>query len=237
MLILYFFDITDAINKKILTQKTLLNERCIPPKKRYTAHFKEEQTSFQDQESSHCFINLNSNNVQQKLNNLVDFEDFHEDLDVFQIVQATKTFLTENKINTKKFSEKVLYTNHLVFKILIDFPHEWITLNSIFKMYYLKLFRFLNDQNKVFSFVKHSDNILDNRDNNIEYTDNMIMYDISQTVLNYEPKILTNWVIEKLSENGLNKRILCDAVLGTPLNRFNVFFRVNHLTCTIYTNN
>jgi hypothetical protein len=139
-------------------------------------------------------------------------------LDPVSIAIEVKNFLKENKIKEQFFYQKILRTSYLTFKNLVDLPQPWTKLNLSFKLYYKRAYIFLNDPNEKRSVLNRNQSF-----NSIATNDNFIHYDISQIeIKNLIAKTIQN-VIQKLKENGLNRKILCDAVLGIPLNTLSFF--------------
>ena len=139
-------------------------------------------------------------------------------LDPVSIAIEVNRFLNENKIKEQFFYQKILRTSYWTFKNLIDLPQQWIKLNLSFKLYYKRAYIFLNDPNEKKSVINRNQNF-----NSSTTIDNFIHYDISQVeIKNGIAKTIQN-VIQKLKENGLNRKILCDAVLGIPLNTLSFF--------------
>ena len=156
----------------------------------------------------------------QKHKNIVD-----ENLNTHKVSNDLKCFLNENNIQPKHFYQKILRTSLLSFKNLVDDPHEWSTLNSTFKMYFKRAFIFLNDPIEQKSLISHSRADDSNANDIINEKSNFIFYDISQIIIDDSEdtiKIIDS-VIKKLNEFGLNRKILCDAVLGIPLNTLSFF--------------
>jgi hypothetical protein len=150
-----------------------------------------------------------------------------DNLNTFSISKSIKIYLQQNQINETLFYQKILRTSFLSYKNLVDFPQEWSTLNSSFKLYFKRAYIFLNDTIEQKSLLSQEQS---NNSNTIEpdETDeryNFILYDISQILIKdgYEAMNIIESVIKKLNENGLNRKILCDAVLGIPLNTLSFF--------------
>ena len=138
-----------------------------------------------------------------------------KNLDPIEISASIKSFMIDNKIKERKFCEKILHTSYLTYKNLIDSPQKWSTLNSRFKLYYKRLFLFLNDKICQKTFLEQIH--IPSSDYEINET-NFIHYDISQIELKNRSDYIIENAIKKLNENRLNRKILCDAVLGIPPN-------------------
>lgn len=161
-------------------------------------------------------FSINSKYLDTIMNMNEDVSSDH--LNTVSIAEDVKKFLKENKIKEQYFYQKVLRTSYLTFKNLVDLPQQWQKLNLSFKLYYKRAFIFLNDSNEKKAIISRSQAC-----NSNAAIDNFIHYDISQVeIKNGIPKIIQN-VIQKLKENGLNRKILCDAVLGIPLNTLSFF--------------
>ena len=139
-----------------------------------------------------------------------------KNLDPVEISTSIKSFIVDNKVEERKFCDKVLQTSYLSYKNLIDSPQKWPILNSRFKLYYKRLFLFLNDKRWQKSFLDQAHNY--NDDNEMIENNNFIHYDISQLELKISSRGIIESAIKKLNENKLNRKILCDAVLGIPPN-------------------
>jgi hypothetical protein len=140
------------------------------------------------------------------------------------LMENVSTFLSDNKIKKFYFCQKVLHTSFLSFKNLIDFPHDWSSLNSIFKLYYKRLHMFMCDSKEQKGFLNnyHSSKKVDD-DEEVE-NDNFIHYDISQIeIKDYSVSEIIDSLVKKLNANNLNRKVLCDAILGIPLNTLSFF--------------
>ena len=151
-----------------------------------------------------------------------------DNLDSVLIASSIIKFLNENKIEETHFYQKVLRTSYLSFKNIVECPQEWHTLNDSFKLYFKRAHMFLNNSIEKKKMIAQAQKSMDINNESLENKNkksNLIFYDISQITIddgNHAIRII-ELVIKKLNVNGLNRKILCDAVLGIPLNTFSFF--------------
>lgn len=163
-------------------------------------------------------INNEFSNV--NIENSINFD--IKELNTNLVAENIKKFICEHRIRESYFSQKILRASFLTFKNIVDFPQEWFSLNDLFKLYFKRASLFLNnfdDQNKFFKSYYNT------KFENEEEENNMLLYDISTLEItddNHVSKIIDD-VIERLNVTRLNRKILCDAVLGIPSNTFSSF--------------
>ena len=143
-------------------------------------------------------------------------------MDTVSIAQDIKKFLRENKISAQQCSQSILKTSILTFRNLIDTPKPYSSLNKSFKLYYQRLFTFLNsyrEQQILISKSKQArpDDFFD------DDTNNTIYYEISQVEISDIYLEVIKKVIKKVKTNRLTRKLLCDCILGIPLNTFSFF--------------
>ncbi len=158
---------------------------------------------------------LNVNNRQQEINtNLISIN--------------LRKFIAENKIQESYFSQKILRASFLTFKNIVDFPQEWSLLNESFKLYIKRANIFLNDIEDQEKLIRNA-HIEGFKQDDDDEKSNMILYDISRMTVNDEYCVLNiiENVVSRLKNNSLNRKILCDAVLGIPTNTFSFFCTKN----------
>ncbi len=160
-------------------------------------------------------VQLNVNNRQQEINtNLISTN--------------LKKFIAENKIQESYFSQKILRASFLTFKNIVDFPQEWSLLNESFKLYFKRANIFLNDIEDQEKLIRNA-YIEGFKQDGDDEKSNMLLYDISRMTVNDEYCVLNiiENVVSRLKNNSLNRKILCDAVLGIPTNTFSFFCTKN----------
>lgn len=149
-----------------------------------------------------------------------------QELNTSLIAINLKNFLSKHRIQESYFSQKVLRASFLTFKNVVDFPQEWSSLSESFKLYFKRANIFLNDledQEKLIKHVQSDEFKLEDEKSN------MILYDISCMIVsddNCVMDVIEN-VVTRLKNNNLNRKILCDAVLGIPTNTFSFFCTKN----------
>jgi hypothetical protein len=150
---------------------------------------------------------------------VIKIDDDYDHLNTGLIAQNLKQFLYQNQIREEYFAQKILRTSYLSLKNVIDLPKKWSTLNSVFKSYFKRAYVFLSDakEMKIFLSQPQSTNKAANENHNF------IHYDISQMKTQDYVRELIESVVKKLNEFNLNRKVLCDAVLGIPLNTLSFF--------------
>ena len=144
-----------------------------------------------------------------------------DNLDTLAISLEIKKFLADNNIEENNFYKKILHTSYLTYKNLVESPQLWQSLNSTFKLYYKRTYMFLNDKDEQDIFLKQVRN--SNDEDTIGDGHIFIHYDISQIDIKYNSTEIIEKAIKKLSENNLSRKVLCDSVLGIPLNTLSFF--------------
>ena len=138
-----------------------------------------------------------------------------------------RKFISEHKIQESYFSQKVLRASFLTYKNVVDFPQEWSLLSESFKLYFKRANIFLNDIEDQEKLIRNAQ--IEGFKLKEDEKSNMILYDISRMTVNDENCVLNviENVVSRLKNNSLNRKILCDAVLGIPTNTFSFFCTKN----------
>jgi hypothetical protein len=150
-----------------------------------------------------------------------DREEKELDMETFSIALDVKKFLESNKISGQQFVQSILKTSILTLKNLIDTPKPYSSLNKSFKMYYQRLFSFLINIKEQESLILKSKK--EKLKDCFKDEENTIFYDISQVDISDIYSEVIERVIDKGKINHITKKLLCDCILGIPLNTFSFF--------------
>ena len=158
------------------------------------------------------------------LENLVELIQIESDeqLDTFSVVKKIKEFILENDISEEHFARKILHTSLLTYHNLVYYANKWSRLNTIFKFYYKQASLLFNNPIETKKLVDQAHQN-DTGDYDTDKNKNFIFYDISQIEPTRNSEVIIERTILRLHANGLNRKILCDAVLGIPLNTLSFF--------------